>query len=99
MARKKLERDIERDCVLIAEAAGWKVKKLDKNDRDWPDRAFFGPDAFTWIVEFKRPGEEPRARQEKHLDEFDQLGFATDVIDNVDAFREKFRYYNAGRYS
>ena len=95
---KKLERDIERDCVLIAEAAGWKVKKLDKNDTDWPDRAFFGPEAFTWIVEFKRPGEKPRDGQEKHLDEFSALGFEVSVIDNVDEFRRQFIHFNDGSY-
>lgn len=94
MTRKRLERDIESDCVLIAESAGWKVKKLDKNDTGWPDRAFFGHAGFTWIVEFKRPGETARDKQNEHLQDFRDLGFEVDVIDNVEDFREKFRLYN-----
>jgi len=81
---------IEDDCVLIANAAGVLSAKLDKAHRSYPDRAFFLPNAYTWIVEFKRRGKRPRAQQSVRLASFSTLGYPVDVIDSVDDFRSIF---------
>ena len=85
---KRLESDIENDCVNIALSVDIPSAKLDKIKRSWPDRLFFLPaPAGAWIVEFKRPGEKPRPQQKERLETFEALGYPTDVIDSVATFR------------
>jgi hypothetical protein len=90
MAERRLEREIENECVRIAEAAGVVSAKLDKAHRSYPDRCFFLPNGCAWIVEFKRPGERPRPQQTARLDLFAKLQYPVDVIDSVAEFRSTF---------
>ena len=50
----------------------------------WPDVAFLCPGARTLLVEFKRPGDEPRPRQLYIHDQLRQLGYTVEVCDDVD---------------
>lgn len=84
---KKLERDIESDCVLIAEAAGLLSFKLDKAKRSDPDRIFVAKTGQCCFVEFKRPGEKPRPQQKARLDELCRHGQFVLVIESTDQFR------------
>jgi hypothetical protein len=90
MARRRLEIDIETDCVNIAAAAGVPSSKLEKVKRSWPDRAFWIPGGRPWIVEFKRPGETPEPQQAERIEMLRELGYPVDVIDSIFAFREAF---------
>lgn len=85
MADKEI--DIETACNKHAESLGWQHGKLEKAKKDWPDRIYFGPNCALLVVEFKRPGEKPRKRQESEANKLRVLGHPVDVIDNVDDFK------------
>lgn len=87
---KRLEADIETDCVLIAESAGWLHVKLDKAKRSWPDQLFLGPDRDFFFVEFKLPGKRPRPQQRARINTLAALGYEVHVISSVEAFRAVF---------
>jgi hypothetical protein len=93
MAKRRLEIDIETDCVNIAAAAGVPSSKLEKVKRSWPDRAFWVPGGRPWIVEFKRPGETPEPQQAERIEMLRGLGYEISVIDSVTEFRAFFSQY------
>ena len=87
------EKDIERQCVQHAETNGWLTVKLDKSARSWPDREFIGPGKQNFYVEFKRPGEKPRAQQTRRIDSLTDLGHDVYVLDCFDDFLSVFSHY------
>lgn len=48
-----------------------------------PDRLFLRDGRYVWI-EFKRPGEEPRAQQERRIRDMRSHGAEVFVCDNLD---------------
>jgi hypothetical protein len=88
MARRKLEKDLEKACVDYAAEHGFVSVKLDKAARSWPDRLFLGPSSQMLLVEFKRPGEKPRKQQEVRHRKLAALGHPVSVIFSLDAFCE-----------
>ena len=90
MAKRRLERDIESDCTLIAEAAGVPSVKLEKVKRSYPDRLFFMPGGKPLIIEFKIPGEAPRAQQRERIEMLVALGYRVEVVTSVADFRRLF---------
>ena len=86
--RLPLERKLERDCVLHAERDGWRSVKLDNAARGWPDRLFLGPNSMSLLVEFKRPGQQPRPQQAAMHIRLRELGHPVSVVDNFDDFKE-----------
>lgn len=84
--KKQLEAKTENDSVDYALARGWLNLKMDKVKRSWPDQIFFGPEGETFIVEFKREGEEPRPQQVERIDALRELGHDVYVIDTLAEF-------------
>ena len=85
-SRVALERQLENQCCLYAEAFGFVHVKLDNAKRKWPDRLFLGPDGARLIVEFKRAGETARKQQENFHEELAAMGHTVHLIDNFDDF-------------
>lgn len=81
-----LESEIEAKCVELAAAEGYRAAKLDRLKRSMPDQLFYHPSRACFLVEFKRPGEEPRPQQAKRIRELRAEGFEVSVIDNVADF-------------
>ena len=87
----ELEDEIEDECVAIAEADGWLVRKMAYvGRRGCRDRDFY-KDGVLLMVEFKAPGEKPRKDQAKEHKALKANGFVVHVIDNVDDFRRLLR--------
>lgn len=85
------EDEIEDECVAIAEAAGWLVRKMAYvGRRGCRDRDFY-KDGVLLMVEFKAPGEKPRKDQRREHEVLKGKGFDVHVIDNVDDFRRLLR--------
>lgn len=87
MAKRRLEIDIETECVNIASAWGVPSAKLEKVKKSWPDREFYPPGGKSLIVEFKIPGEAPRPQQQERIEMLRALGYRVEVITSVDVFR------------
>jgi len=78
------EIEIERPACEFAESRGWfqfKIEKASKNGI--PDR-FFARNGLIILIEFKRPGEEPNAQQQKRHRELRKQGVPVFVVDNLD---------------
>ena len=85
------EDEIEDECVAIAEADGWLVRKMAYvGRRGCRDRDFY-KDGVLLMVEFKAPGEKPRKDQAEEHKVLKANGFDVHVIDNVDDFRRLLR--------
>lgn len=85
------EDEIEDECVAIAEADGWLVRKMAYvGRRGCRDRDFY-KDGVLLMVEFKAPGEKPRKDQAEEHKVLKASGFDVHVIDNVDDFRRLLR--------
>ena len=81
------EDEIEDECVAIAEADGWLVRKMAYvGRRGCRDRDFY-KDGVLLMVEFKAPGEKTRKDQAEEHKVLKANGFVVHVIDNVDDFR------------
>ena len=85
-----LERELEDDCDNLALRWGWIPKKLDKNDRSWPDKMYLGPGASIFFVEFKRRGETARRQQVERLLALRKLSFPVYLIDQYCDFEVVF---------
>lgn len=51
------------------------LKMASRTDTGWPDRVFLLPGGRPLFIEFKRPGEVPRALQEHRRDTLKALGY------------------------
>lgn len=89
---KDLEHHLEKKCTHYAHARGWETLKCDMVNRSWPDQAFFKAGRVIF-VEFKRPGEKPRAQQEARIDLLRAQLFEVHVIDNYDDFKHVVETY------
>lgn len=85
-----LENDIEQKaCDLVWQYLGIEGSKLKiLGDTGYPDRIFWLPGGRPLLIEFKRPGEEPRAKQLQIHEQLRGLGYEVQVHDNsIDAFQ------------
>lgn len=88
------EKHIEDDCVAMAEADGWLVRKvLYAGIKGSPDRWFF-KNGVLLCVEFKKPGEEPNGQQLKQQAKLNDHGFYVHNINNKKDFETLMWKYN-----
>lgn len=81
---KKVELEIELDFVIEANKRGVKaIKFIDPSTTGAPDRIVLCPRKHTFFIEFKKPGEEPRAKQRLYIKELMDLGYKVYTIDNL----------------
>jgi hypothetical protein len=84
-SHRVLEASIEAFVIKFAEDRGWFYRKVAwLGRRAAPDR-IFARDGRIVFVEFKRPGEEPRALQRREIARMRAAGIEVHVIDDVDA--------------
>jgi hypothetical protein len=80
----KLETDIE-GAVCDKAFKGLGIRNIKVNtqtETGWPDRMFLIPGGAPLLIEFKRPGEPPRRKQEIIRDRLISLGYRSVVCDN-----------------
>lgn len=83
----ELEREIEKDIVADAEAAGWwQVKLMRMSKRGLPDRLFVRRGRFVFL-EVKRVGEEPSRQQTNRHNELKEHGVECYWVDSREAAR------------
>lgn len=89
MASHKESAIEQKACDLIWKNLGLKGYKLQaKGVRAFPDRAWFLPGGLLFMIEFKRPGEEPRPNQLEMIKYLKKQGFIVEVHDDaIDAFQ------------
>ncbi len=82
-----LESKIERDaCRAVLDELGVASTKLvTPGQRGFPDRIFWIPGGKPLLIEFKRPGEEPRKLQSHIHKMLSMLGYSVEVHDDIDA--------------
>ncbi len=85
-SKSQLEKALEKQCCLYAEAFGWAHIKLDNAKRGWPVRLYLGSGSQLLLVEFKRPGEKPTKKQIAVHAMLSALGFPVKIIDDFDDF-------------
>lgn len=86
---RELETSIEQNaCDLIFDNLGIENSKLKVlGDNGFPDRVFWLPGGRPFLIEFKRPGEEPRPKQLYIHNKLRNLGYQVEVHDNaINAF-------------
>lgn len=85
MGFRNLENPIEAKAVKeIWQELGIKGSKLTiLGETGFPDRIFWLPEGKPFLIEFKRPGEKLRAKQQEIHDELLRLGYQVEVHDNV----------------
>jgi hypothetical protein len=77
----------ETACYLCWKHLGVKNSKLRFHENGFPDRVFWLPAGKPFLIEFKRPGEDPRPKQHDIHEFLTSLGYEVEVHDNVaDAF-------------
>lgn len=83
--RSDLESKIEKDaCDLIFKHLGIIGSKLKiLGNTGYPDRIFWLPGGCPFMIEFKRPGEEPEPKQLYIHDQLRELGYQVEVHDNA----------------
>lgn len=92
---KFLEKDVEGAVSEYAKSKGWLTRKWTSPGHDGvPDRLFFR-DGRVVIIEFKRPGEEPRPNQLKEHRELMDHGHIVYVIDNIPAGKALFDSFDS----
>ena len=82
--RKKKEKDIETPVCTRAKENGWEVYKFKCENRvGVPDRLFIRFEVIMFI-EFKRPGEELRPKQEEQKEILEYHGIPVYACDNIE---------------
>lgn len=97
-----VENDIEQEaCDLVWQYLGIEGSKLKiLGDTGYPDRIFWIPGGRPLLIEFKQPGEEPRAKQLHIHEQLRGLGYEVQVHDNaIDAFQAVIDSVDATRIS
>jgi len=91
----------EKACSLIYEHLGIKGSKLKvKGESGYPDRIFWLPGGKPFLIEFKKPGEEPRPSQIRIHDYLRSLGYKVEVHDNaIDALEATIKAVDSTRLS
>ncbi len=78
-------RDVESKVVAWAKARGIPASKLQvKYDTSYPDRIFWIEGGKPLVIEFKRPGPDPKPKQEYVHGLLRTLGYQVEVHDTVD---------------
>lgn len=94
MARKKLEKDVEKQVVDYAKATGWFTTKIVSPGTDgMPDRLFIHDGTHLW-AEMKREGEDARLKQQYRMKQMRDHGAICFVWDE---FKDAKRYLDAYR--
>ncbi len=77
---------VEEPVIEYAQAQGFIYRKLAWIGRTGaPDRLFSRADRGPFLVEFKRPGKGPDAKQTREIKRLRKAGITVHVIDNVEA--------------
>lgn len=83
-----LESYIEKKCRDFVKSKGGLAIKLNPAGyRGIPDRLILLPGGQAMFVEFKRPGEKPRANQRQFLNRLTDMGFDARWFDDIDLFK------------
>jgi len=84
ISMQKPESKIERKaCELVKQHLGIIGSKLVvPGDTGFPDRIFWIPGGKPLLIEFKRPGEEPKPKQLHNHQQLRKLGYRVEVHDN-----------------
>ncbi len=81
-----LEKDIEQRFVRYAKLKGCTAYKFSSpNRRGVPDRMVVGPNGLLFFIEFKAPGRQPSALQEREMQRLRDYGFPVYLIDKKGA--------------
>ena len=90
---RRLEKDIEdRACKRAFSELGVRNIKVNTlTETGWPDRMFLIPGGMPLFIEFKQPGEEPRAKQLHIHALLKGLGYLVKVCDNEEDAMEAIR--------
>lgn len=90
--------DVEQPFRKYAQSRGWLCEKVVSVSRKgWPDRFLARKDNGTgrrhgiYLVEFKRPGEEPKIQQEKRHNELRAFGINVVWFDDLEAAKVFFK--------
>lgn len=84
MPKKDIEKQIEDGFVLFANTAGVLAKKfIDPGRVGAPDRICLCPNAYTFFIEFKAPGEKADPMQELYHSDLRKLGYHVYVCDDL----------------
>lgn len=88
-------------CKKALQLYGVRSIKLNiKGNVGWPDRMFLIPGGQPLFIEFKKPGEPPRAVQVARKANLEKLGYKVEIYDNVnDALQEIAKALEATRLS
>jgi hypothetical protein len=87
---KILESHIRKRVIEEARKKGWLHRKWSSpGHRGVPDDLFFKK-KIVIMIEFKRPGEVPRAQQRKTHTSLKKEGFRVHVIDNIEKGKKLF---------
>ncbi len=87
---KVLESQIRIKVIEEARKNGWLHRKWSSpGHRGVPDDLFFKKKKMI-MIEFKRPGEKPRAQQRKTHTSLKREGFQVHVIDNIERGKKLF---------
>jgi hypothetical protein len=90
--RELRERDIEKYLVAQVKARGGEVRKVKWIGRNGaPDRIVMLLRGATIFVELKRPGEKPRAHQQREHERMRRMGQEVAVIDSFAGVDEVVR--------
>lgn len=76
------EREVEAELVRLAEAEGWRTKKLAKTQENGDTDRLFLRRGVAKFIEVKRPGERPNRQQLKRIKEHLDDGFDAGWCDN-----------------
>ena len=85
-SKRQLERDIEKAADSLAVESGWLPLKFEYVGRSWPDKIYLGPHNAHFIVEWKRPGELPRAQQFARIETLRDLDQHVYVLSDLVTF-------------
>lgn len=94
----RLEKDIEgKVCKLAFSELGVRNIKVNTlTETGWPDRMFLIPGGRPLFIEFKRPGETPRAKQLHIAGMLASLGYWVQWADSVDMAMDIIRKHANG---
>lgn len=100
IAVNQLESDVEgKGCKLLLTHLGLKSSKLKiLGENGYPDRIVWLPGGKPLFIEYKRPGEAPRPKQEEVHNNLRKLGYYVEVIeDAIEALEVTIRILEATR--
>lgn len=98
MKESKIENDVSRRALYELGVASLKLNLRGNNG--WPDRLYLIPGGRPLLIEFKRPGEEPRPLQVHRHAQLKMLNYHVEVHDDqLEAFKAIAKALEAARVS